>query len=649
MVEQKFSHLYKTPDYIIDYQDVERHPYADTLFYNGHRKANPATLIKALQLKHKHLFRWEEYAKIKNLKSLKSIFHPQDIYTESEKTFIVFDHFENNKIFEAPDTKWTEEDLWGKFIPQIFESLFNLHKNKICHRFLIPENIYIGKEQNIILGDFLSTSPGNHNFIIGETITNSICHSLGKSDIPEDDYYAVGVLCFTILFGQDQLDKISHNEEIIQGKIEQGSFDYLRTIFNGKINAKTETFLKMLLSDTQKPTYEHMTGYFSSAIQILDRSLKAAKLQKPFIVFGKEHHTLHSIISSLLSLENFENDFFEEKDRLLMWLHRVYNDPKKADLIDKTIKSTLKKDPLLLWNIIRILDPNYPFMFQGQNFYIRGIPEIIKDGIIGRKDYLWMMDFLNSTMFANEVKEDEKSSPNSFIKNIVPRMFMYLNSNNLGGGAERGVYALSPYMPCIGGIFEHYCLFDPKQILSLLDNKDFGFKESYLYDHHLNAYLSEKLNFPFDLIQNLNQEDPNMKKLAVVKILNRIQEISGGLYANLTNYLGEYLKPVCNMFKNLRLQKIKALEIDKLKKTGLIRDVLLIFEDQDLIKADNYGYKSARIRHRLTQKRIERIDSILAESRKRLINHQESSTSAIVFLSLIFCLVYFLWIVKQHI
>ena len=102
-----------------------------------------------------------------------------DSFEEKDALYIIMEYCENGNLKEfiknyKDKNKLIEEEKIIDILIQICLGLMEIHKNKIIHRDLTPDNIFIGKNNKIKIGDFGISKKLNTN--------NNYTKSIGKID-----------------------------------------------------------------------------------------------------------------------------------------------------------------------------------------------------------------------------------------------------------------------------------------------------------------------------------------------------------------------------------------------------------------------------------------------------------------------------------
>ena len=127
----------------------------------------------------------EDIEKCKNIMDLlsninnKYLIKYYDIFTEKDTLNIVMEYggdMDLKKFIKSYKNKniLIDEDVIVNIILQICKGLKEIHKNKIIHRDLTPDNIFIDKNNNVKIGDFgvskITTTLTNYEIVKLESL-----------------------------------------------------------------------------------------------------------------------------------------------------------------------------------------------------------------------------------------------------------------------------------------------------------------------------------------------------------------------------------------------------------------------------------------------------------------------------------------------
>jgi polo-like kinase 1 len=149
------------------------------------------------------------------IKIHKSLFHShivkfEHVFEDSENVYILLELCKNKTLNELLKRRKIITELEVKYyLDQILKAVKFMHKNKIIHRDLKLGNLFINEKMEIKIGDFgLATTIsyegekryticGTPNYIAPEILEGK---ALGHSY--EVDYWAIGVIVYTLLIGR---------------------------------------------------------------------------------------------------------------------------------------------------------------------------------------------------------------------------------------------------------------------------------------------------------------------------------------------------------------------------------------------------------------------------------------------------------------
>ena len=215
----------------------------------------------------------EDIEKCKNIMNLlsninnKYLIKYYDIFTEKDTLNIVMEYggdMDLKKFIKSYKNKniLIDEDIIVNIILQICKGLKEIHKNKIIHRDLTPDNIFIDKNNNVKIGDFGVSK-------ITTTLTNYANSQIGKFNYlaPEIlkgleynnkvDIYSLGCIIYELFtLNEYYIDKLDDKD----CKIDTDTY-----------NTKYQELIDLLLKKDyhERPNIEEVIEYINKIINYI--------------------------------------------------------------------------------------------------------------------------------------------------------------------------------------------------------------------------------------------------------------------------------------------------------------------------------------------------------------------------------------------
>ena len=252
------------------------------------------------------------------------------IYYSPNFSFVILEFLPNGDLFEF---RIHHEHLFQKyklkFLNHLIRMLSTLHKDNFIHRDIKPNNIFIDKNFNLILGDFQFTrsTSQNYSIIAGTKVYQAPELYTNKSNYTEKiDIYAFGVtLLFLIL-----PNFTDHFKEIENFSInEENLIDFFEKRFLGENYFKNEI------------KFEEINGY---------QDILYLKLIRGCTTFNKDErfdiHKVNTIFKEFLhdndiNLIDLEPDFINGEDSNF---DDVLNSSSSISILCKFLNSYKNKD-----------------------------------------------------------------------------------------------------------------------------------------------------------------------------------------------------------------------------------------------------------------------------------------------------------------
>ncbi len=207
-----------------------------------------------------------------------------DIHLSGEIRFIDMEYIEGGDLEDLlltfPNRK-IPEDKVTKLIKQISKGMADIHKHRIIHKDLKPQNIMLTKSGNIKIMDFgisetfrSSKSRLKESSKSGTPVYMSPEHLLGKDVGKESDIWSFGVMIYELLSGKQLYSGQSYSDVLMQ--IERKKFESLSGI-SDKINFLIKKCLQYDYKDRFR-NFEKITEYLKKDFEIEKKEkLKAEK------------------------------------------------------------------------------------------------------------------------------------------------------------------------------------------------------------------------------------------------------------------------------------------------------------------------------------------------------------------------------------
>jgi len=239
---------------------------------------------------------------------LRVIEHGEGVYKSPNEypksiLFIVFELCENTDIFEFIKISGKLDDKMTRFM---FHKMLNavkfLHEQKLCHRDIKLENIFLNSKYDIIIGDFgfaklidsktFSTKVGTKNYQSPQIMENK--EYIGE----ENDIFSLGVVLFIIYFGAMPFADASKSnfryKHIKNGNYEEFWNLIKKSSKTDDISPSFKTLINGMLSYKDRSTIEDIekSEWFNGPICTYEEYFKEMDTRKKEVEKQKEKYNL---------------------------------------------------------------------------------------------------------------------------------------------------------------------------------------------------------------------------------------------------------------------------------------------------------------------------------------------------------------------
>ncbi len=527
-----------------------------------------------------------------------------------ERAVLIYKHPNKRLYLESIEDTTTAMNLHEcvkKFIRPILPPLQAIHSAGLTYRAFSPTNLFVlSSEMNsFVLGQCLSEPAGTLQPRLFETPTCAMAEPQGRgSEITANDYYALGVMVFTLLRGHVPLRMVSEEAVILQ-KARLGSYRAL--LEHAQLEAESAELLRGLLDDNPGTRwgYDEVVSWLGGYRRSLDNHFTPPRAKVPYYL-REQAITTRQEMSYMLHRNWQEAINLSKLSDLGHWIRRSFADDADARAIlqlrDEKANLGVQKTDLAnsLTRTLILLNPLAPILWSESGFTITSIGNMLakyhtQPGKIamllhilqqGTHDF-WMRHHIYSApVYIATVKT---------ISTLVQRVL-----HDQGELAIlRFFYMLNPDAPCMSSIFFRDYVHGLTSLLERLEERletqDEG--APLLLDSHLLAYISayHTTDGSDAMMAALQQNNPIQSGLAQVRLLNIVQRRHNRVPAyRLCRALLPLLEPALERFRNIEKREELQRRLHVFARDGWIEPMLLLVDNPSTLAQDAKGYFEAQ-------------------------------------------------------
>ena len=495
------------------------------------------------------------------------------------------------------------QGLLKKFVPMLKE----LRDLEFVHGNIRVSNLYTGGGngfEKIMLGECLATPPAYLYSATYEPIERASALPLGRGTPSyTDDLYSFGVMLAVLMRTSDPLAGKS-DEEIVAHKIEHGSYQALtgKERFSGTILE----LLRGLLNDDAKQRWTiddivvWLDGQRVSPKQASPLKPKAAR---PIEFIGEKY-----LRPQVLSLDFYKSPPTAQKlydsGELKLWLNRSIQDKALEENAEHAINAAKElgmSGESYAERVAAFLSiafgPGMPLNYKGVKFMPEAFGRLLAESFAYNKNLNIFAEILQTSMVNFWASmADTVSAESVEILNKFETCRAFLRQNSQGYGLERCLYYLCPEAPCMSEKLKDFYVRGPEELLLAYEYMaNNGTRPERFFDRHIIAFLSVKDRVVIDpYIPDLSSSEPHRQIRGAIKVFSIIQR-RGKLPSlpGVVEWICSGIDPLVNQLHDREQRAKLKSQIGKLKEKGEIDRVEQVFDNVQMLQADEAGFRQA--------------------------------------------------------
>lgn len=497
-------------------------------------------------------------------------------------------------------------ELKSSIVLPLAQGLKALHEHNLYHRNVRFDNIFYRSEKKVVtrLGECFTAPPGYYQPAYAETIPSGMCPPEARgADSALDDVYALGVLVFTFLYGDEPCDGM-HYEEMIYHKLDRGSYSFFMK--DRVTMEQMGTFFAGTLVDNPRERWRIQDVIDWAEGRSIRLIVGTGDLRggRPKTFNGHENYSCDELAYSMHQDWKPAVDLLKE-DELLNWLRYSVVDPRKTEEIEElleSVKLTKKSDDFqkskLLARVLISLSWKLPVVWQDLAVMPTGIGYYLAHCLLTNEptDKIQALIYSRMAIFWEEVhrKLDHNPIKLSYTFEMLPRI---LDKKRIGYGIECVTYILNPSLPCLSEVVLKEFVITLKGLLQAIEVsiKNTPSDIARLLDQHMMAFIVARSRVLRDAdIRALSAQDPLHLTLARLKILSKLQ--SKGAAERMPATASAFFKltrTTLSRYRHIPTKQWLEEACQKVVEKGDLQELAQLIDNPKRLQTDEANFKQA--------------------------------------------------------
>ncbi len=502
-------------------------------------------------------------------------------------------------------------------IKPLADGLAELSQKGISHRAIRPDNLYYMDEARtkIVLGDCVTSVPGNDQPVVVETIDSGMAIPSGRgSGIHADDMYSFGASLLILALGRNPLNGVPDGE-IVRRKIQTGS--YAAIVGEDRVPvALIECLRGMLIDDPEQRWQASNIDLWLNGKRMTPIQAKAeSQSQRPIRFAEKEFHSIRPL--SYAMYQNWDKALSIVKDGTLeIWIRRGIENNDLADALATAIKSTgalsgqqgSEVDDLILARVLMLLDPKAPIRVRDFAVTLEGFGQALAVAVLGKKQLAPFTHLISKDLWRYWITaQPAPNSDTQKFETLFKDLKNLLRDSNSGAGIERCLYELNEWQHCASPHIERQYIMEVKSILPALDAAAKTVNNKlWPVDRHVAAFLRARYaKGTGSQIDAMNDSRTDRATIGMLSVLAIVQwRLGPEALHGLASWVGGLMGPVINSFQNRNKRKELEKEIPRLVRKGNLAELYNFLDNPEERQKDAEGFAWAKAEYATAEKQI---------------------------------------------
>lgn len=537
-------------------------------------------------------------------------------------------------------------------IKPLADALLELGQKGITHRAIRPDNLYYMDEAqtNIVLGDCVTSVPGNDQPVVLETIEAGMClPSARGSGNYADDMYSFGATLLMLAIGHNTLHGVPE-AEIIRRKIKEGSYSTLVNDQRMPVSL-IECFRGLLADDPeQRWKAENIELWLAGKRLTPVQAKSEAQAQRAFKFADQEFHSIRPL--SYAMYVNWDKAGAIISDGSLeIWIRRGLEVNDLADAVASAIKNSRAmpgqakdQEDVTLARVLMVLDPRAPVRVRDFRVSLEGFGGSLAVATLAKQKLQPYTDFINRELWRHWVAAQTKfNADHAQWETVFKDLRNYLRDQNSGAGIERCVYELNEWMPCLSPIIVGQYVMEVKAILPALEAcSKTASNKMWPVDRHIAAFLRARYaKGVATQIDAMNDARPDRATIGMLSVLAIVQwRLGPETLFGLASWVGGLMGPVINAYQSRPKRKEIEKEMPKLIRKGNLAEIYNYLDNPEERQRDAEGFTWAKAEYAAAEKAAFDLEHGQADQQESAIQsgRKSGAIAAVVIMTLTYTL-----------
>ncbi len=495
-----------------------------------------------------------------------------------------------------------------KIISKLTHVIHTLSLHGIYGYNISPSNVLMNEDEVLNLREFINSYPyfyEQNQYIAPELV--ECFEASRRTKNCKQDIYALGVLVFCSLSGQDHWAKHLSLEEYNENRFERGTYRYL--IGKMKLPERVKNFLRFTMHDNALTRWEAKQIYDWFEGKVDKITYESINDNRYAIGFNDQNYsTLKSLSYAMFRFWERASKFIRDT-KLLQWVGKQQIGSDVLTIIKNIIDTkpsdlTIAANPVgysqKLSKLLSVLDPNGGIRYEAIAISAESIPESLQYLYSSKKNLL--VEQLIKIMKDEGWKNYPNTASVGYLDEEIGNVFRYLavnyNSSSLYKNTERLIYSLNPELPCLSPMLDGKYVTNVKELLIALDSYAQKKPKNFNVDRHIIAFTAAKLGLKDSvkaiILQNFPKfaEHLTISSLSIINLLHqhepdiKLENICKSIGLELEKLFDQYLH-------NVEFKKNILAKISETSQSGNITDLIAVFSNQQQFINDYSGYYEA--------------------------------------------------------